>query len=147
MPAEYEVRPSLRRAKFSMLVCIVFLVLVIYLWRTFVPTASWWIVLVGVLPFLAPLFGWLDASRTSLTVSDGLVRYKHGFVNQTTRALELRKLQDVRVERSLVQRMWGIGTLILETAGETGRIVLADIDGPQKVADHILNASRNEGRA
>ena len=110
MPAEFEVRPSLRRAKFSMLVCIVFLVLVIYLWRTFVPTASWWIVLVGVLPFLAPLFGWLDASRTSLTVSDGLVRYKHGFVNQTTRALELRKLQDVRVERSLVQRMWGIGT-------------------------------------
>ncbi|MBN9660616.1 MAG: PH domain-containing protein [Acidobacteria bacterium] len=75
----------------------------------------------------------------------GVVRYRHGLMNQTTRALDLKKLQDVRVERSLTQRLWGVGTLVLETANESGRITVNDIDGAQRVADRIMTASRREG--
>jgi uncharacterized membrane protein YdbT with pleckstrin-like domain len=144
---EFVVRPSLRRAKFFAVLCVGWLLFVLWAWWALVPVVGWWILIAGAIPFLAPISGWLNASRTSLTVGDGLVRYKHGFVTQTTLALELRKLQDIRVVRSLMQRTWGIGTLILETAGEVGQVVLADIDNPQEVADRILSASKNEGRA
>jgi len=135
----------MRRAKFSLVLCVLFFGLVIWFWRAVTPNAEWWIVLVGVLPFVAPALAFVDAIRTRMWVEDGLVRYRHGFVVQTTRAMELKKIQDVRVERTLTQRMWGVGTLILESAGETSRLVVVDIDNPQKAADALLRASRQEG--
>lgn len=142
-----NIQPSLRRAKFSLVVCVLFFGLVIWFWQAVVPTAAWWIVLVGILPFAAPALAYVDSIRTRLWLDDGLVRYRHGFLVQTTRAMELSKIQDVRVERTLSQRMWGVGTLILESAGETSRLVVVDIDNAQQTADAILRASRQEGRS
>ncbi|MBI5084693.1 MAG: PH domain-containing protein [Acidobacteria bacterium] len=142
MPAQLTIRPSLRRAKFSLALCIVFLSFIVWLWLSVMPDTKWWILVVGVLPFLGPLMSWLDSTRTQLAVEDGIIRYKHGLVSQTTRSIELRKLQDIRVERSLSQRLWGTGTLVLETAGESSRLAMADIDRPQQVADWLLNESR-----
>ncbi len=56
--------------------------------------------------------------------------------------MELAKVQDVRVDQTLGQRMLNIGDLSLETAGETSRIVMQSIDRPQEAADHILELSR-----
>lgn len=140
-----NVRPSSRRAKFSLVLCVLFLVLVIWCKAKLFPEAAWWFVVVGVLPFIAPALAFVDVVRTKLWLEEGLVRYRNGFLMQTTRAMELRKIQDVRVERTLTQRMWGVGTLILESAGESSRLVVADIDNPQRTADAILRASRQEG--
>ena len=135
----------MRRAKFSLVLCVLFLVLVIWCKAALFPDAAWWFVVVGVLPFVAPVLAFVDAIRTRLWLDDGLLRYRHGVLVQTTRAMELRKIQDVRVERTLTQRMWGVGTLILESAGETSRLVVVDIDNPQATADAILRAGRQEG--
>jgi len=59
--------------------------------------------------------------------------------------MDLSRLQNVFVERTLSQKLWGVGTLILESASENGRIAIADIDRPQQVADMILKLSRPEG--
>lgn len=145
MPSELKVRPTLKRAKFSAALCVLFFILVVWLWRKLAPDAAGWIVIVGIIPFLAPLLSWLDSTRTELSIDNGVVRYRHGWLNHTTRALDLKKLQDVRVERSFTQRLWGVGTLVLETANESGRISVPDIDGAQRVADRILTASQQEG--
>ncbi len=135
----------MRRAKFSLVVCVLFLALVIWCKASLFPQAAWWFVLVGVLPFAAPMLAFVDAVRTKLWLDDGLVRCRHGFLVQTTRAMELSKIQDVRVERTLTQRMWGVGTLVLESAGESSRLVVVDIDNPQGTAAAILRAARTEG--
>ncbi len=135
----------MRRAKFSLVLCVLFFALVIWCKASLFPDAAWWFVVVGVLPFVSPALAFVDAIRTRLWLDEGLVRYRHGFIVQTTRAMELRKIQDVRVERTLVQRMWGVGTLILESAGESSRLVVVDIDNPQKAADALLRAGRQEG--
>jgi uncharacterized membrane protein YdbT with pleckstrin-like domain len=144
MAAELVVRPSLRKAKLSLAPCFLFFCFTVWLWQS--AATAWWIMLVGLLPFIGPALTWLDSRRTLLTVEDGVVRYRHGLISESTRSIELAKIQDIRVERSLSQRLWGIGTLVLETAGETSRLALADIDRPQQVADWILNASRKIGR-
>lgn len=79
---------------------------------------------------------------TKLTVLDDRLRFEAGLFSKTTRTIELAKVQDVRVDQSLGQRMLNIGDLSLETAGGTSRIVMESIDRPQEAADHILKISR-----
>jgi uncharacterized membrane protein YdbT with pleckstrin-like domain len=50
-------------------------------------------------------------------------------------------VQDVRVDQSATQRMFGIGNLSIETAGEASRLTIRNIDQPQSVADQVLAAS------
>ena len=66
------------------------------------------------------------------------LRYESGLFSKTTRTIELVKVQDVRVEQSLGQRMVNLGDLSLETAGGTSRIEIDSIDSPQEAAEHIL---------
>ena len=79
---------------------------------------------------------------TSLDVQGDRLRYEAGLFSKTSRIMELAKIQDVRFDQTLGQRMIGTGDLSLETAGETSRIVLPSIDRPKEVAEHILELSR-----
>jgi uncharacterized membrane protein YdbT with pleckstrin-like domain len=78
---------------------------------------------------------------TRLVVEGGRVRYESGILSKRTRTMELRKLQDVRVDQSFGQRLINVGNLSLETAGETSLITITDVDRPREVADRILAAA------
>jgi uncharacterized membrane protein YdbT with pleckstrin-like domain len=80
---------------------------------------------------------------TRLHLEDYRLRFESGLFTKTTRIMELRKVQDVRVEQNLFQRMLNTGTIAIETAGESSGIVMVNIDRPQFVADTILHASHN----
>jgi len=77
-----------------------------------------------------------------LTILEDRLRYEAGFFSKTTRTMELAKVQDVRVDQTVGQRMLDIGNLSLETAGETSSIVMQSIDRPHEAADRILALSR-----
>ena len=79
---------------------------------------------------------------TSLDVQGERLRYEAGLFSKTSRIMELAKVQDVRFDQTFGQRIIGTGDLSLETAGETSRIVMASIDRPKEVAEHILELSR-----
>ena len=55
--------------------------------------------------------------------------------------MEIKKVQDVRVDQSLGQRILGVGDISIETAGESSRLTMVSIDRPQAVADKILEAA------
>jgi hypothetical protein len=59
--------------------------------------------------------------------------------------LDLAKIQDVRVDQTVGQRILNLGNLTLETAGETGSLTMPNIDSPRQVADRILNATSSPG--
>jgi membrane protein YdbS with pleckstrin-like domain len=77
-----------------------------------------------------------------LTILDDRLRYEAGFLSKTTRTMELTKVQDVRVDQTVGQRMLNIGNLSLETAGESSRIVMPSVDRPHEAADRILALAR-----
>ena len=79
---------------------------------------------------------------TSLDVDGDRLRYQAGLFSKTSRIMELAKVQDVRFDQTFGQRIINTGDLSLETAGETSRIVMASIDRPKEVAEHILELSR-----
>ena len=102
-------------------------------WLLLVPAlfAVWAVVL-----HLARLF-------TKLTIAGGRLRYESGVLSKSTRTMELAKVQDVRVDQSLGQRMLNVGNLSIETAGETSRLTIANIDRPNDVAEKILEAAHH----
>jgi len=87
----------------------------------------------------------LQRGFTRLTVEGGKLRYESGILSRSTRTMEIGKVQDVRVDQSVGQRIFGIGNLTLETAGETSRLTIAGIDQPQQAADHILELAHQAG--
>ena len=101
-----------------------------------------WVFIVPVLLLFFTLFRHMQRRLEKITLSGDRLKYESGLFSKSTRTVELEKVQDVRVEQSLTQRMFSIGDLSLETAGGTSRISMASIDNPQDVADHILELAR-----
>jgi uncharacterized membrane protein YdbT with pleckstrin-like domain len=77
------------------------------------------------------------------TIAGDKLRYEVGVLSKTTRNISLPKVQDVRVDQSVTQRIFNVGSLAIETAGEASRLTIANMDRPQHVADEILAASHN----
>jgi membrane protein YdbS with pleckstrin-like domain len=89
--------------------------------------------------FIWPLERWLRLRSIRAYISGDRLRYETGIAARTTRTIQLSKLQDVRVDQGIWQRIFNIGDISLETSGETSRLTIFNIDQPQAVADELLN--------
>jgi uncharacterized membrane protein YdbT with pleckstrin-like domain len=102
---------------------------------------SEWLLLLCVPFFLWAIVQHIRQHFTVLTVTAGRLRYETGLLRKTTRTIDLRNIQNVRVDQSMMERIFGLGTISLETAGESGGFGMHNVDRPQMVADYILEAA------
>lgn len=108
--------------------------------------ARWpWLPVAGALVFLVPIRRHIGRQLEKMTIAGDKVRYEVGLFSKTTRTIQLSKIQDVRVDQSLVQRLLGVGDIAIETSGETSRLEMDNIDHPQTIADDIIAASQEHG--
>ena len=127
----------------TILAALVFIALeVLYLvqWRDQAPN---WVMIFPPLILLWPLARWIKRSMRKATITGDRLRYETGFTSKSTRTIQLTKVQDVRVDQGLMQRMFSVGNISIETAGEASRLTLFHIDNPQGLADEILNRAHN----
>lgn len=101
-----------------------------------------WILLIPALLFILPLRAHIGQRFTKITVSGDKLRYESGLTSRTTRTIQMSKVQDVRVDQTLWQRLAGIGNLTIETAGETSRLTIENIDRPQAVAEMLSDTAQ-----
>ena len=106
-------------------------------WRTNRP----WVAALPALLLILPIRRHMARQFTRATITGDKLRYEVGALSKTTRNISLPKVQDARVDQSVIQRMFGIGDIAIETAGEASRLTIRNIDQPQQVADEILAAS------
>lgn len=92
---------------------------------------------------LWPLARWIRRSFSKATITGDRLRYETGFTSKSTRTIQLSKVQDVRVDQRMTQRMFGVGDISIETAGEASRLMLHNVDNPQTLADEILNRAQH----
>ncbi len=98
------------------------------------------VVLVVLRACAVPFLRW---RTTTLTVTDRRVSSRQGVLRSRTRDVALWRVADVVVERTPVQRLIGSGTLVLDTTGERGGLVVRDVPGVLRVAGE-LNALLDE---
>lgn len=64
---------------------------------------------------------------TSYVVTTHRVAVRTGLISRTGRDIPLSRINDVTYHHSLIERLFGSGTLTIESAGERGQIELEDV--------------------
>ena len=100
-----------------------------------------WIPWLPMLLLLWPVRFHLRNRMTRITILDDKLRYETGFFAKTTRTILVSRIQDLTVHQRVGQRIFGVGDLSIETAGESSRLTIPEIDRPQEIADHINQLS------
>lgn len=108
---------------------------VVVIGKETVLTLGFWLKVCFTLGFY--LFSWLGKS---LTVTETRVIWRKGLIAKDERSVPLEKVQDVRVSYGISGRIFGYGTIRIETAGSSGTEILAkNITKAGKIRDAILN--------
>jgi len=142
-----ELRQSLKAIKAGYLLCLLLELALGALWWWQQPNVTFWAV--APIPFVLAVFVAIRHIRrrmTKITISSDRLHYETGLLSKVTRTVELIKVQDVRVSQTVSQRLFNIGDVSLETAGSSSRIVIDSVDGPQAVANHIMDMARAAGK-
>ena len=138
------IRPSVKLIKLTYWLAILLAALVLaYSYVDSAPRGIVWLLLLPALVVVAAAAAHVSRRFTRLTVTGDRLRYESGILGKSTRTMELAKVQDVRVDQSLGQRMLNLGNLSIETAGETSRMTIGNIDRPNEVAERILEAAHH----
>ncbi len=144
--AETVIRPTGKLIKFGAIALAAAILGVNIAWWTLkAEDQPGWAPAILFLALLWPAARWMRRSFTKATISGDRLRYETGLTSKTTRTIQLSKIQDVRVDQSLTQRLLGVGDISIETAGETSRLTIANVDNPQETADNIMNAAHAAG--
>ncbi|MBZ5670865.1 MAG: PH domain-containing protein [Acidobacteriia bacterium] len=114
-------------------------------WPPWIPS-PWqpWIPWLPALLLLWPLKRHLRNRLTKMTILDDRLRYETGLLSRTTRTILISRVQDLTVHQRVGQRIFGVGDLSIETAGEASRLTISEIDRPQEIADHINELSQRK---
>lgn len=79
---------------------------------------------------LWPILTWATATYT---LTNRRLITRRGVITRTGRDIPLTRINDVSTERGLLDRIFGCGTLVIESAGQRGRIVLHDVPHVESV--------------
>jgi uncharacterized membrane protein YdbT with pleckstrin-like domain len=81
------------------------------------------------------LLPWLRWRTTRFLVTSRRVVIRSGVISRTGRDIPLARVNDVTFTHGLVDRALGCGTLLIESGGERGQLVIADLP-------HVENIQR-----
>jgi uncharacterized membrane protein YdbT with pleckstrin-like domain len=101
-----------------------------------------WLPALALVVFLAPLTMHWQRRLITLRLHDDHLTLETGFLSRARRTVDMAKIQDVTVRQTFGQRLMGVGDLIMETAGESGRISIVNVDRPREIADAIIAGSK-----
>lgn len=140
------IRPSFKFIQFGFVAVILVIVgaaVVHYVYLR--PLHEWpWLPVAATLLFLWPLAKTLRRQFTKLVIEGEKLYCETGAFSKQTRIIQMHKIQDVRVHQTLFQRMFGVGDLSIETAGEASRETVQNIDNPRVLAEQILELANRE---
>jgi membrane protein YdbS with pleckstrin-like domain len=148
--SELTIRPTAKfilvRTVFAALIFLALEIAWFTQWReTHQDDALHFLPMVAPLVFIPPLLRAMRRQFTTVTVTGDRLRMETGAFAKSSRTIQLSKVQDVRVDQRVMQRMCGVGNISIETAGEASRLMLEDIDNPQAVADQLLDRAHQGG--
>ena len=139
------IRPSMKFIKAGYVLTLAVIVAAIILSYHYLPEDKprWWPWIWAAL-IIWPIKRHIHRQNIKLTIAGEKLRYETGIASKSTRIIQLPKVQDVRVVQSMGQRMLGVGNIAIETAGESSRLVVENLDRPQQLAEQLTDLS---GRA
>jgi uncharacterized membrane protein YdbT with pleckstrin-like domain len=139
--ADIVIRPSMKFIRAGYLFTLLLICAAVAIHYNYLAGQIPWLPVAAALLLLWPVKHHIQRQTVKLTISGDKLRYETGLASRSTRIIQLPKVQDVRVIQSLGQRIFGVGDISIETAGENSRLIVENLDGPQQLAEQITDAS------
>jgi hypothetical protein len=110
--------------------------------------ARWIVIGLALLAFLAyPVRAFLAWATSHFVVTSDRVIHRSGWLAKRSMEMQLERINDVRFQQSVFERVMGAGDLIIESGGEYGQNHFRDIRDPEAVQKLIYErAEENEAR-
>jgi uncharacterized membrane protein YdbT with pleckstrin-like domain len=93
---------------------------------------------IAVIAFSNPIYKHILRKREVYTLTNHKLEMRYGIIAKIVRNIPLRNIQDVTVTASVWQRFLNLGNIEIDSASESGKIVLDDIHHPERYANQIL---------
>jgi uncharacterized membrane protein YdbT with pleckstrin-like domain len=139
--ADTVIRPSMKFIKAGYVLTLLVILAAVFVHYKYLAEkySTPWLPVASLLLLIWPIKRHIQRQTVKLTISGEKLRYETGLASKSTRIIQLPKVQDVRAIQSLAQRMFGVGDLAIETAGENSRLVVENLDDPQQLAEQITD--------
>lgn len=95
---------------------------------------------VGIFIFI---YWFLLVRTTSFSISKDHVLYSKGILSRTNAEIDLDGIRTVRINQSLLNRMFDTGTVELYTAGDSPEIVAPNLTAPNNIRELIKTNQSN----
>ncbi len=92
------------------------------------------------LGLLILLYWYIKTRATSLTVSEHELLYEKGILSKERLAVSLRHVRSVQVNQGFINRILGVGTIEIKTAGDEPEFTVTDLPDPHEVREAISRA-------
>jgi uncharacterized membrane protein YdbT with pleckstrin-like domain len=143
----FSISPTLVFVKTGYGLAIIAAVVLVALFKLFVPGVPGWIaVLIGLLLLLVPAYFHFRQKLIRYKLTDSKIEIDSGLVSRVTRNIPLDRIQDVTVSTTILQRLMGFGDIVIDNANEDGgKLILKNVNSPKKHAELLLKQMRNRG--
>lgn len=81
------------------------------------------------------LWWYLAARNTLFTVDGNEIRYETGILNKEHAEIGRNSIRSLKVKQSLLDRMLGVGTVEIYTAGDAPEIVVKGLPEPHRIRE------------
>ena len=105
------------------------------------------LILAGGLGILILLYWYIKTRATALTVTEHEITFEQGILSKDRTGVSLRHVRAVRVTQGFVNRILGVGTVEISTAGDEPEFEVSDMPDPHEIREAISRAQamRAEG--
>ena len=92
------------------------------------------------LGLLLLLYWYIKTQATSLTVTGHELMYEKGILSKERLSVSLRHVRSVQVNQSFINRILGVGEVIIATAGDEPEFSVGELPDPHEVREAISRA-------
>ena len=139
--AHFSITPTLKFVKAGYVISVIAAFVFVAVMSLVLP-GVWWLIAVaiGILFLAVPAYFHLKQNMTRYTLTDTMIEIDRGLISRSTQSVPLRRIQDVTVTSTAMQRLLGFGDVVVDNASETGgKVILDNIDSPRKYANMLLD--------
>ena len=91
------------------------------------------------------LYWYITTRATALSVTEHSLLYERGILNKERLAVSLRHVRSVQVSQGFINRILGVGTIEIKTAGDEPEFTVDDLPDPHQVREAISRAQAMAG--
>ena len=86
------------------------------------------------------LYWYIKTRATALTVTDQELMYERGILSKERTSVSLKHIRSVNIAQGFVNRIMGVGTVQISTAGDEPEFTIADMPDPYVIQEAITKA-------